>query len=300
MINVLPIEPEVIQVISKKALRESFRMHRIEEPSKWQGEAAKVLRLRSPVKPEQLAHLLNGFTPDGWVKLRDGQSDKQCGWGIEFVSPSTFNTLWALSPGGARTVMQKIQRDAASQALDGILADLSNPGATIAAVLFRQARNDGRPNVAVGAVLPDLNVCPDQPSQRADHVLLFPALGKAEKVYTDLVCEGLKHHLGLPIQRGERGFEISGVPEKAFDKFDGKFPSNQDGIIADLVRKPDLFAAWKDFGKRERWGEKEAAHLLSFYRSMRSFAKSHQSKEKSKTQEQTQKKTQKKTTSHSY
>lgn len=296
MIHMLPIKPEVIPEVSKKALRESYRLHRIEEPSKWQGEAAKVLRLHSPVKPEQLAHLLNGFTPDGWVKLRDGQSDKQCGWGIEFASPSTFNTVWALSPGGARTTMQKIQRSAACQALEGVLADLSNPGAAIAAVVFRLVKNDGRPNLAVGAVLPDLNVCPGHPSQRADHLRLFPALEKAEKAYTELMCEGLQTHLGLPIKRGERGFEISGVPEKAFAKFEGHFPSDKNGIIADLVRKSALFDAWKAFGKSESWGEKEAAHLLSFYRSMKSFAKSNQTKEKSKTQEQTQKKT----TSHSY
>src|SRR5438477_85651 len=99
--------------------QEDYYLNDGEPPGRWWGVGAAQLGMQGQVTKDQLALLMNGFSPEGEPLVQNaGSSDRRPGFDLTFSAPKSVSALWAIGTDELRAEIEAAHAAAVNAGLD--------------------------------------------------------------------------------------------------------------------------------------------------------------------------------------
>lgn len=197
----------------------------------WAGAGAEALQLEGDVSAEQLRNGFSGHHPDSGDPLaRNAGENHKPGWDCTFSSPKTVSAVWAVADDQMKEKIEDSHRKAIAFSIsylereaaatrhgeDGVvrIPACENGGLVVAVFQHSTSRNQD-PQLHSHALILNLNKDGRGIDLDTSHKMAAGALYRCE------LAHQLKE-VGFEIQRDDKSFKVSGVPEKLADQWSSR------------------------------------------------------------------------------
>jgi hypothetical protein len=234
-----------------------------------------------PVHGQEILNGINGFSPDGKVRLSPDAGDptRIGGWKFEFHCPKAANVLFGLTDQKWKIQDIHWRGDAASTSfIDTRIWEKAQIETLNDPRLVMFVRHDNLSsclNPQLTSTVVVLNVARDANGLEASftEAKLFGLSRLLSAVYQETVARALNTEFGLPvILRGE-DLQISGIPEEVLREFT---PTGKNLEEENRPRDAQIVNSWHARAEALGWGPKEASEFISYHQAYKERCRSEQ------------------------
>ena len=217
-----------------------------EEGGQWRGAGELGLADGSAVKPEYLAAVLSGFSPEDGRALCQGAGERhRPGYDLTFSAPKSVSVLWALGDERVREVVFGCHKAACEAGLAhmeayGGMARRGRDGVRIepvkgliSASFDHASSREGDPQLHTHCFIANLAERTDGTWGAIESKYLYKEKMGAGAVYRAELSVELSRRLGVEISRRGKEFEIANVSKDLVDTFSKR----RSQIVADMEKK---------------------------------------------------------------
>ena len=246
----------------------------------WAGGGAEALHLAGDVSAEQLRNGFSGHHPvSGDPLARNAGEDHKPGWDCTYSAPKTVSSIWAVADAEMKQKIETahqtavafslsyLEREAAAtrHGKDGIVRVPSSENDGLICAVFQHSTSRNQdPQLHSHALILNLNKNGRGIDLDTSHKMAAGALYRTE------LAHQLKE-LGFQIERDDKSFKVSGIPEKLADQWS----SRRNDIVEKLAENGRHGSAAAQAAALETRSKKSAVDIETLTDRWASQAKEH-------------------------